>query len=201
MVNYDVEKTEECGEEVIILKEKKEEKSVGKQMFQLMIYFASVIVISLLINTFLFQKIQVDGKSMMPNLSNEDQLILEKVSYYFNPPKRFDIVVFRPYESNQKTFYIKRVIGLPGETVQIKDGDIYINGTKLKESYGNEKMDFAGIASQGLTLKENEYFMLGDNRNGSKDSRDESVGIVGRDQITGRAAYCIWPIRNFGKIH
>lgn len=200
MDEYNVESIKECGEEVIIVKQIKEEKSVGKQMLQLMIYFATVIVISLVINTFVFQKIQVDGKSMMPNLQNSDQLILEKVSYYFNPPERFDIVVFQPYESNHKTFYIKRVIGLPGETIQIKDGEVYIDGTKLEEQYGNDKMNFAGIASEEITLKDDEYFVLGDNRNGSKDSRDQEVGIVTKKQIEGRAAFCIWPLRNFGKV-
>ncbi len=118
--------------------------------------------------------------------------MIEKVSYRFSDPARFDIVVFR-IPGEDKTYYIKRVIGLPGETVEIIDGMIYINGELLEEGYGNEPMQYSGLASDPITLGEGEFFVLGDNRNDSTDSRFASVGPVTSDQILGHAFLRIWP--------
>jgi signal peptidase I len=128
---------------------------------------------------------------------NGDNLIVDKLSYRFSEPERFDIVVF-PYQYQEKTYYIKRIIGMPGETVQIKDGMVYIDGEMLQESYGKEVMEYAGVASEPVELGEDEYFVLGDNRNNSSDSRDPSVGNVYRDQIIGKAFIRIWPLNQFG---
>ena len=134
---------------------------------------------------------------MYDTLENGDNLILEKLSYRFHEPERFDIVVFR-YTHKKNTFYIKRVIGLPGETVQIVDSKIYINGEILEENYGYEPIQDAKRASQPITLGEDEYFVLGDNRNNSKDSRYEDVGNISRDRLIGRAFIRIWPLSDFG---
>ncbi|MCD8012648.1 MAG: signal peptidase I, partial [Lachnospiraceae bacterium] len=112
-------------------------------------------------------------------------------------PQRFDVVVF-PFQYQEDTYYIKRIIGLPGETVQIVDGEIYINGDELEESYGYEEIKNAGLASTEITLGEQEYFVLGDNRNDSTDSREPSVGNITRDQIVGKAVFRVWPFDAIG---
>lgn len=181
------------------LVEKKEKKSSpGKDILEMLIYFAVVIVSVLLIHQFVGQQIEVSGSSMESTLHNEDHLILEKISYEIGTPKRFDIVVFRPYSYEKETYYIKRVIGMPGETVQIIGSDIYIDGEKLDENYGNNPIADGGAAKEPITLDSDEYFLLGDNRNNSKDSRDTSIGAVKRDTIIGRAWIRIWPFKDFG---
>ena len=133
---------------------------------------------------------------MTPTLEHNDNLIVDKISYRFQDPERFDVVVF-DYQDGR--YFIKRVIGLPGETIQIINGSVYINNVLLEEDiYGNGKMVYAGRASQPITLGENEYFVLGDNRNGSKDSRVEEVGNVKRSQIQGKALLRIWPLNKVG---
>lgn len=140
---------------------------------------------------------EVSGESMYPTLRDGDHLIVDKISYRFSDPSRFDIVVF-PFKYQEGTYYIKRIIGLPGETVQIQDGDVYINGKKLKEAYGSEAIRNPGLASAAVTLGQNEYFVLGDNRNNSADSREPSVGNVAREDIVGRAIFRIWPVADLG---
>ena len=137
---------------------------------------------------------------MNDTLQDGDNLILEKISYRFHDPERFDIIVFR-FAHSKNTYYIKRIIGLPGETVQIVGDDIYINGELLEEDYGKEPMQDAGRAAQPITLGEDEYFVLGDNRNNSSDSRSASVGNVERSQIVGRAWLRIWPLNKIGFIN
>lgn len=122
---------------------------------------------------------------------------MDKLTYRFSDPKRYDIIVF-PYQYEDDTYFIKRIIGLPGETVQIVDGTIYIDGEVLQESYGREVMRSSGLAADPITLGDDEYFVLGDNRNDSTDSRDPSVGKIKRDQIIGRAWVRIWPLSKIG---
>lgn len=145
------------------------------------------------------QKTMVEGSSMFPALEDGDHLLVDKVSYRFSEPERFDVVVFC-YLHQENSYYIKRVIGLPGETVQIQDGVIYIDGTPLQEDFGNEPIENPGRAVQPVTLGEDEYFVLGDNRNISSDSRDPMVANVAREQIVGRAVLCIYPFERFGSI-
>ena len=141
----------------------------------------------------------MSGHSMETTLSDGDNLIVDKISYRFRDPERFEIIVF-PFQYEEHTYYIKRIIGLPGETVQVIDGYVYINGEMLDENYGLEVMDDPGIAAEPITLGEDEYFVLGDNRNHSSDSRDPSVGVLHRDDIMGRAWIRIWPFEKFGVI-
>lgn len=161
------------------------------------IYAVIVIAVSLFIVTFIGQRTVVDGNSMNDTLQNGDNLVVDKLTYRFSDIDRFDIVVFR-YHNDKNLFYIKRIIGLPGETVQISGDDIYINGELLEENYGKEAMDSPGRAYEPITLGEDEYFVLGDNRNDSSDSRDPSVGNVQRDWIVGRALLRITPFSNAG---
>ena len=180
--------------------EKEVEKSIFKELFGWVLYLLIVVGLTYLILTYVGQRTRVSGHSMETTLSNGDNLIVDKLSYRFRDPKRFDIIVF-PYKYEENTYYIKRIIGLPGETVQVADGCAYIDGELLESDiYGAEPMDNAGIADTPITLGEEEYFVLGDNRNHSSDSRDPSVGILTRDDLLGRAWIRIFPFDHMGVI-
>ena len=176
-----------------------EPKGILKELLGWIVYIAVIIGLTWLIITFVGQRTRVSGHSMEATLHDGDNLIVDKLSYRFRDPKRFEIIVF-PYRHKENTYYIKRIIGLPGETVQVKDGYVYINGEKLDENYGLEVMEDAGIAAEPIELGEDEYFVLGDNRNHSSDSRDPSVGILHRDELIGRAWVRIWPLDSIGVI-
>ncbi|MFG6331605.1 MAG: signal peptidase I [Lachnospiraceae bacterium] len=176
-----------------------EEKKPGivREVLGFFVYVAIVIGITYLIITFVGQRTYVSGSSMENTLSHGDNLIVDKITYRFSSPKRFDIIVF-PFRYEDNVYYIKRIIALPGETIQIRDGEIYIDGEILYESYGREVMKSAGLAADPVTLGEDEYFVLGDNRNDSTDSRDPNVSLIHRDEIIGRAWLRIWPLDEIG---
>lgn len=176
-----------------------EPKGILKELLGWIVYIAVIIGLTWLIITFVGQRTRVSGHSMEATLHDGDNLIVDKLSYRFRDPKRFEIIVF-PYRHKENTYYIKRIIGLPGETVQVKEGYVYIDGEKLDENYGLEVMEDAGIAAEPIELGEDEYFVLGDNRNHSSDSRDPSVGILHRDELIGRAWIRIWPLDSIGVI-
>ncbi len=173
-------------------------KNIMKEILSTSIYLLVVLCAAYLIITYVGQRTQVSGSSMETTLSDDDNLLVDKITYRFSEPKRFDIIVF-PFQYDTDTYYIKRIIGMPGETVQIDyDGNIYINGSLLKESYGREVIQNPGRAAEPITLGEDEYFVMGDNRNNSSDSRDPSVGNIHRKDIIGRAWVRIWPFSKFG---
>ena len=175
-------------------------KGVLKEILSTSLYLLSVLIVTYLIITFVGQRTEVNGSSMESTLQNGDNLIVDKISYRFSDPKRFDIVVF-PFQYEEDTYYIKRIIGLPGEIVQIDtDGVIYINGEVLHESYGLEVIKDPGRAIEPITLGEDEYFVMGDNRNNSTDSRTELVGNVKRSELIGKAWVRIYPFNKFGKL-
>lgn len=170
-------------------------KSAAREVLNWIIYIGIVFIISVFIVDFIVQRTGVIGSSMASNLEDGDNVLVEKLSYRFGDPKRYDIIVF-PSPEDPSVYYIKRIIGLPGETVQISGEDIYINGEKLDESYGTSPMETAGIAETPMTLGDDEYFVLGDNRKISKDSRYASVGNIHRDDIVGKAFVVIWPLNH-----
>lgn len=173
-------------------------KKAVKELLDTSIYLLVVLVLTYLVITFVGQRTEVSGSSMEATLSDGDNLIVDKITYRFSDPKRFDIIVF-PFQYEEDTYYIKRIIGMPGETVQIDgEGTIYIDGEPLEESYGREIMESPGRAYEEIVLDEDEYFVLGDNRNHSSDSRDPSVGNIRRRDIIGRAWVRIWPFSKFG---
>ncbi len=180
------------------MENEKKKRIDWKETASFILYIAVVFVITYLVINYVGQRTEVIGTSMEYTLSDGDNLIVDKISYRFHEPERFDIIVF-PYQYKEDTYYIKRIIGLPGETVQIGvDGTIYINGEELEESYGREIMKDQGTAAEPIELGKGEYFVLGDNRNASSDSRDPSVGIIKRDDIIGRAWLRIYPFSKFG---
>lgn len=168
-----------------------------RKLLSLLCYVAVIALVSFLLVQYVVQRTVVSGNSMYPNLHHQDNVLVDKLSYRFREIERFDIVVFEvPYEKG--TYYIKRIIGLPGETVQIKDGQIYINDVLLEEDYGLETMLDANRAAEPVTLGEEEYFVLGDNRNNSTDSRSPIVGNVHKSQIAGKAWVRIYPFNRLG---
>lgn len=175
-------------------------KKILKELLNTGLYLLTVLVLTWLLITYVVQRTQVDGRSMEATLQNGDNLFVDKISYRFKDPERFDIIVF-PFRYEENTYYIKRIIGLPGEMVQIDlMGNIYIDGEVLEESYGKEVItpDMVGRAIDPIILAEDEYFVMGDNRNNSKDSRTEAVGNIKRDEIIGKAWVRIWPLDKFG---
>ena len=181
-------------------KRDKDEINIVKELFNLIIYIGIIIIICYCIITFVGQRTTVHGHSMENTLQDGDNLWIDKLSYQFGDPKRFDIVVF-PYQG-QDVYYIKRVIGLPGEKVQITpDGNILINDEVLMESYGREIIADSGTASEPRVLGEDEYFVLGDNRNDSRDSRWADVGDINKKDIIGKAVLRLSPFKKFGKIN
>lgn len=171
-----------------------------KEICNLFLYLLLVGVLTFVVVRFVGQRTVVIGSSMEPTLSDGDNLIVDKISYRFKDPKRYDIIVF-PYELDQDTYYIKRVIGLPGESVMIDEaGSIYIDGDKLIESYGMEVIQNPGLAKTQIQLGEEEYFVLGDNRNDSMDSRDSRVGLIKRDEVIGKAWLRIYPFDEIGMV-
>lgn len=160
--------------------------------------FVVAVAAALFIVTFIGQRVEVDGQSMEPTLQDHDNLICDKLSYRFSDPERFDIVIIYPDEEKDAR-WIKRIIGLPGEEVRIDtEGTIYINGEVLEESYGKEVIEDPGMAIEPIQLGENEYWVMGDNRNHSSDSR--VIGPVPRSRILGKAFVRIFPFHKIGLI-
>lgn len=171
---------------------------LGKKVLSTVVWLAAVVALSWLLVTFVAQRTDVNGSSMYPTLEDGDQLIADKLSYRFRDPKRFDIVIF-PYQYAENTYFIKRIIGLPGERVRIDEqGTIYINGEVLEEDYGYETIENPGLAAEEIQLGDDEYFVLGDNRNVSEDSRYPDVGNIKRSDLIGRAFVRIYPFAKFG---
>lgn len=196
----EIDDLEEIELDIVDLdKEKVEEKEFSwvREIISTAVYLLAVVAVTFLFVQFVGQRTHVNGDSMNVTLEDGDNLIVDKLSYRFSEPERYDIIVF-PYQYQEKTYYIKRIIGMPGETVQIIDGVVYIDGEMLDESYGKEVMQYSGVAGDPIELGTDEYFVLGDNRNNSSDSRDPSVGNVKEDQIIGKAFIRIWPLNKFG---
>lgn len=190
--------------------------SKKKDMIEFIVYLAVVIALVYLIITFVGQRTVVNGCSMDNTLKDGQSLIMDKISYRFGNPGRFDIVVFPgpaeefgsgdseegPESKANRPYYIKRVIGLPGETVDIVNNKVYIDGNELtSDIYSIDGFtEDPGELDFPMTLKDNEYFCLGDNRPQSYDSRYEAVGTVSRDEIIGKVWIRIWPLNKFGSV-
>lgn len=182
------------------VEEKAETKKHGvrRAVISILVCIVIAVAASVLISSFVANHTTVEGSSMEPQLSSGDQLVVEKISYLTGKPERYDVIVF---QYNETTKYIKRVIGLPGEKVRIdEEGKIYINDRAVFDEYGSGVIEDAGIAEKNIKLKTDEYFVLGDNRNASKDSRSAEVGMVKENQIIGKAWLRVLPWNKFGMI-
>ena len=173
-----------------------------KEAFSTAVYFLVVFALAAFVLKFVGQRSVVEGSSMNDTLYDGESVWVNKFTYRFSDPQRFDVIVF-PYKYAEDTYFIKRVIGLPGETVQIlEDGTILINGEALEEDYGKEviRSDRLGTAAEPITLGENEYFVMGDNRNDSMDSRYPNVGPITKDEMIGKAVFRLFPVTKMGGI-
>jgi signal peptidase I len=162
---------------------------------------AAVIFLAYFIIYYALEKTEMVGISMQSTLSDKDEVIINKFSYRFTDPKRFDVIVFKQSGKEHSFYNIKRIIALPGETLQIKDGIIYINGEAVEDIVNVETMNNYGLADEEITLEENEYFVLGDNRNNSEDSRFASIGMIRRDEIIGKAFIRVSPFNFVSKLN
>lgn len=154
-----------------------------------------VCILAWMLVSFFGQRVSNAGDSMSPVLKNGDVVLINRIVYDARKPKRGEIIAFRPNGNENAHYCIKRVVGLPGETVQIKDGKVYIDGKVQKKDVYTSDLDFAGIAEKKITLGETEYFVLGDNSAGSDDSRLADIGNVKREDIGGK----VWFVTNIGK--
>lgn len=180
---------------------KKVKKPWIQEVVEYIIWIALIVVVSQVITRYIGVFSVVDGASMEPNLHHGEYLWVNKLQYHIMDPERFDVVIF-PVEYGEDTrYFVKRIIALPGETIQIDaDGTIYIDGEVLEESYGKEVIleQTRYRASMPITLGEDEYFVMGDNRNHSSDSRMDLVGNVKKEEFLGKAIVRLWPLNKIG---
>lgn len=167
--------------------------SYGSGFFEwLHIFFVAVVIVGL-VHTCVFQLIRVDGISMMPTMSDDTYVVVSRLSYLFGEPEFGDIIVF--YNENDEYNYVKRVIGIPGDEIIIKDGDVYRNGNLLKEPYIADYTD--GEYRENVSV--GTYFCMGDNRNLSIDSRNDGVGCIEEKQIIGKVVCSVFPYKNYNR--
>ena len=172
------------------------EKLKGARAWRILdsvVYFAFVLMIALAVRSFVVEPIRVEGTSMIPTLEDKEHMFVDKLAFWTRMPERGEIIIC--YYPGYKESCVKRVMALPGETISIIKGEIWINGEKLDESeYWNDEIwnDY-----EGITVGPNEIFVMGDNRNGSKDSRNASVGCIPMGRVVGRVRAVIWPVSRF----
>ncbi len=176
-------------------------KKFFKSLFWWIVEIALVILAAWLIIEYAVEKTTMMGVSMNTTLNDGDKIIINKLAYLRGEPERNDVIVFSQSKSGHGYYNIKRVIGLPGETVEIVNGEVYINGVKSVEVIPVETMRVAGLADEAVLLGENEFFVLGDNRNYSEDSRFANIGIVVMNDIVGKAWMRLEPFSIIDKIN
>ena len=169
-----------------------------KEVFSWMIEILLAIVLAFTFVYFIGLRTSVVGQSMSPTLVSGDEILVNRFVYKVTDPKRGDIIVFLPNGNEKSHYYVKRVIGVPGDTVLIQNGAVYINGEVYKEEIETAAIEEAGLASEEITLDSDEYFVLGDNRNNSEDSRYANIGNIKKDYIIGKAWFRVAPFSSFG---
>ncbi len=170
-----------------------------KRLISVSLYILIILLLTFCVKNWCLERTVVDGSSMEDTLKNGDSVLVDKLSYRFSDPSRADIIVF-PRSSPSGSLYVKRIVGLPGETVSISDGIVFINGSPLKENYAKEPVLDPGEAREAVILGPDEYFVLGDNRNDSIDSRSSEIGKIRRKHITGKVFLRLTPASSFGRV-
>lgn len=173
-------------------KEKKEKpkKSLGREIFEWIMVFVVAAAMAFVVRTFIFEPVRVDGQSMMNTLENNEFMIATKFDYLAGDPERFDIVICHYPNTDDGIYRVKRVIGLPGETIELLGGELYVNGEHIEQNF---EMTPNATNYGPFTVPEGHYFVMGDNRNNSRDSRDSMVGALPRDMIRGHVRAVVFP--------
>lgn len=180
-------------------REKKEVNiPVIKEVITWIVEIAIVLVIAFVFVYYIGLRTSVVGQSMSPTLENKQEILVNRFIYSISNPKPNDIVVFLPNGNEKSHYYVKRVIGVPGDTVQIKDGAVYVNGELFEEKEEMAAILDPELAAEKIVLEEDEYFVLGDNRNNSEDSRYANIGNVKKEYIIGKAWFIVSPYQDFG---
>ena len=183
---------------------RKKERKINLSLFQeIMIWIVEIVitvVIAVVFTYFFGVRSTVVGPSMSPQLEDGNEVLSDRFFYKFISPKSGDIIAFLPNGNTNTHYYLKRVVAVPGDTVQIKDGQVYVNGEELEEEIEAARMEDAGLAENEITLAEDEYFVLGDNRNNSEDSRYANIGNIKESYIIGKAWFVIAPREKLGFI-
>lgn len=199
----------------IVIDDIKENRKAAKKkrspisiVMEILIYIFIIFFCLYIFPTYIMERTVVSGESMEDTLHNNESLLVNKLSYRFGDPQRYDIIVFKPKGQDVDEYYVKRIYGLPGETIYIEKNNIYVNGEKIDDPYAKDAMDDdvieIGTPEQPYTLKEDEYYVLGDHRSVSMDSRyspdndEDAPGPVKRDNIVGKVFIRIWPLNKFG---
>lgn len=175
-----------------------------KFLRELLIWITELLIVVLaayLVIEFAVEKTTMLGVSMETTLSDGDKIIVNKLAYLRKEPERYDVIVFKQSGKEHSYYNIKRVIGIPGDTIEISNGIVYLNGEAAEEVISVEPMRLSGLAETEIKLEENEYFVLGDNRNSSEDSRFANIGLVVRDDIIGKAWLKLSPFSFISKIN
>lgn len=162
---------------------------------------AAVIFLAYFIIYYCIEKTDMVGISMEGTIIDEDSIIINKFTYRVSEPKRFDVIVFKQSGREHSFYNIKRIIGLPGESIKITEGTLYINGEIVEDIINADPIINNGLASEEIILEENEYFVLGDNRNNSEDSRYASIGNITREEIIGKAFLRLSPFNFISKLN
>ncbi len=181
-------------------KERKINLSVFQEMVIWIVEIAITIAIAIVFTYFFGVRSTVVGPSMSPQLEDGDEVLIDRFFYKFISPKAGDVIAFLPNGNTNTHYYLKRVIGVPGDTVQIRGGSIYVNGEELIEEIETSRIEDAGIAENEITLSEDEYFVLGDNRGNSEDSRFANIGNIRESYIIGKAWFVLSPREKLGFI-
>ncbi|ABX42763.1 signal peptidase I [Lachnoclostridium phytofermentans ISDg] len=180
---------------------RKKRKKLYIRIIIWMVEIVAVIALAYAIINVALEKTTMLGESMEITLQDEDKIVINKLAYKFRDPKRYDIIVFKQSGNEHSYYNIKRVIGLPGERVKILDGVVYVNGEALEEPMVVDPIRIPGLADEEFTLDEDEFFVLGDNRNNSEDSRFANIGNVVKDDIIGKAWIRLNPFGIVNKIN
>ena len=176
-------------------KKEKPKKSMKQEIFEWVMVFVVAAALAFVVRTFIFEPVRVDGSSMLNTLTDSDFMIATKFDYLFSDPERFDIVICDYPNTDDGMYRVKRVIGLPGETIELRGGELFVDGEHIEQIFDRTPYE----TNYGpLTVPEGCYFVMGDNRNNSRDSRSPMVGPLKRSQIKGHVRCVVFP---FSRMH